>query len=335
MVLSHSMNDFSSLFSTAEPEVANTVLQFRKTIKDILSGHDKRTLLIVGPCSIDNLDAALVYAEKLKRLSDEVADTFFIVMRSYLEKSRTALGWRGFLSDPDLNGSSDYRKGIPLARAFLTTLAQMGLPAATEFLDPIIAPCYSDLISWGSIGARTVQSPIHRQLASALPMAVGLKNRTDGNVDVAIEAIEVAAAPHVYFGTNSNGVLDLKKSSGNCDGHIVLRGSDTSANYDSKTLQEVAEKLAAKKLLNACIIDCSHGNAQKNYKNQIAVFENSMKLIQEGTSIIKGLMLESYLEAGRSDLSHYCPGLSLTDPCLSFEETAELITAHANQEVYL
>lgn len=312
----------------------------RETALAILSGHDERLLLIVGPCSIHNTEAALEYAQRLMRLAEEVKDTFFVVMRTFFEKPRTSVGWKGLAYDPHLNGSCDIAAGLALCRSLLVALNTLGLPCATEFLHPLIAPYFSDCISWGSIGARTCQSPIHREFVSGLKMPIGFKNRTDGDIDVAIQGIRLSSLPQRFLSVNSQGRIVQKKSAGNPLPHLVLRGGSGQENYHPAAIQHATHLLTQYNLPPALIVDCSHDNCRRNYQRQEHVFGSLMRQVQEGNRSIRGLMLESFLLNGTQDmLKMQLPpeqeaaiafGGSLTDPCLGWEATEDLIMSYAN-----
>ncbi len=300
----------------------------RDAVGNILLGNDPRKLLIVGPCSIHNIDAAQEYARRLASLSSEVQDVFYIVMRTYFEKPRTVLGWKGLLYDPFLDGSNNLQEGIRLARKLLLFLAELNLAAATEFLEPLSYSYLGDLISWGSIGARTCQSPIHRQLASNLPMPVGIKNRCDGNIDIAIQACITANQPHNFLGIDASGMVCQIKSPGNNLAHLVLRGSETSPNYDPDSIEDALSCLDKANLLKAVVVDCSHGNSQKNYLKQQQVFQSVISCLRLP---IRGIMLESFIQAGAQ--THYVSkelGRSITDPCLDWETTERIILQAAS-----
>ncbi len=313
-------------------ELSSFVLKSRGTIASILRGFDPRTLLIVGPCSIHNIDSALVYAERLKKLSVDVKDHFFIVMRTYVEKARTSLGWKGFLYDPHHDGSNDIVKGIAFTRQLLCQINALGIPCATEFLEPVATHYYSDLISWGSIGARTSSSQIHRQLASMLDLPCGFKNTCDGNITTAIQGMIVAKSPQTFFSVNRTGMLCKVESKGNMLSHLVLRGSNAKTNYDPETVNGAIQSLMREKLCPNIIIDCSHGNSSNNHRNQIAVFDELIDRIKGGESRIKGLMLESNLFEGNihmyesaSERKKLSWGISHTDPCIDWDTTAQLL----------
>lgn len=321
----------------------NCIDKWRKEIAAILRGEDTRLLLILGPCSIHNPESGLEYARRLKSLMDEVSDTFFIVMRAYFEKPRTAFGWKGLLYDPHLNGTHDIVNGIRLSRKFLIDLLKLGLPAATEFLDPLAAPYISDLVSWGCIGARTCQSQIHRQLASSLAMPVGFKNRNDGNIEVAIQGANIAKTAHRFLGIDQSGQVAIIQGQGNICPHIILRGGEEQPNYDLHTIKHAQGLLQKSHLPASLIIDCAHDNSKKNHRFQAQVFSTLIEQIQHGLIKIGGIMLESFLleanqqshEAGsrKSPYTHadIAYGASLTDACLDWETTETSIRNAANR----
>ncbi len=315
-------------------EMSENVFAWRKSIENILSGTDKRLIIITGPCSIDNLDASMEYADKLAKLSQEVSDKIFIIQRAYFEKPRTIVGWKGLIYDPDLDGTCKIEKGLRMARKFLLGLAEKGLPAATEMLEPMVPQYIADLISWGAIGARTTESQTHRQMASGLSMPTGFKNTTDGDIQVAIEAIKAAAHKHIFLGVIDDGRMGTFHTSGNKFCHLVLRGGSGGPNYGSEYIAFARELMKKAGITPAIIIDCSHGNSLKKPELQHIPFRDAIKQISAGETAIKGLMLESYLKAGRQDVkpgSPLVPGLSITDACISWEETETLIReAHAN-----
>ena len=313
-------------------ELQNQIHTSRQDVLNILQGKDKRLLLIVGPCSIHNYDATLEYARRLSHLADTVKDTFLIVMRAYLEKPRSQYDWKGFIYDPHLNGSYNIETGIELSRKLLLELTNLKLPLATEFLDPLIAPYIQDFISWGSIGARTAESPLHRQLAATLNMPVGFKNRTDGNIDIAISGCLTAMQEHRYIGMDQNGQIALKHASGNPFAHLVLRGGSSGPNYEAVSIQQAIQKLQKVNLPPSSIVDCSHDNSKKNHRQQSAIFRSLITQITHSSSPIRGIMLESFLlEANQPVKSSQAilPDVSITDPCLDWESTKQLIEHEA------
>lgn len=302
----------------------------RQTVRAILNGHDPRLLLIVGPCSVHERLSAKEYAYRLRELAEAVSSQFFLVMRAYCEKPRTACGWKGFLYDPLLDGSHAMHLGIEWTRQLLLELAEMKVPAATEFLDPLTALYYDDLITWGSIGARTASSQTHRQLASGLQMPMGFKNGVAGNISAAVNGALAASLPHTYMRICENGSPTIARTAGNQDTHIVLRGGDSGPNYDPSSVSDALARLEKVKLPPRLLIDCSHQNSEKKYDRQAGVFQSVVHQIIEGNANIRGLMLESHLHAGNQllpqDLGELTYGVSITDACLDWASTAHLIT---------
>lgn len=307
---------------------ADIISQARTAAANILHGKDNRLLVIVGPCSIHDRNAALEYAELLKKSAGHFADELFIIMRVYLEKPRTVLGWKGLISDPLLNGSFDINLGLKLARKLLLDLNGIGVPAATEFLDTIIPQYLSDMISWCAIGARTAQSQIHRELASGLSMPVGFKNTTDGNIKIAIDAVNAARHPHHFLGISKSGVTSIIRTRGNDDCHIILRGSNSTPNYSAENISEAAAMLRNENLKPRLLVDCSHGNSMKNYLRQSEVIDSIAAQIENGAQEICGVMLESNLLEGKQTLlpgEALQYGQSITDACISWEDTIPLL----------
>jgi len=304
------------------------VADARRTIEAILDGRDPRLLAIVGPCSIHDTRAAIEYAGKLRALADSVRDRIFIVMRVYFEKPRTVVGWKGLINDPDLDGSFRINKGLRLARQLLTDLADAGLPAGTEFLDTTLGQFFADLVSWGAIGARTAESQVHRELASGLSMPVGFKNRTDGNVQVAVEGILAAREPHLFPSLTKEGAPAIFQTTGNPYCHLVLRGgSVTGPNFGREAVTSALACLRAAKLPEVLMIDCSHGNSEKRPERQLAVIEDVLAQRLAGQGALKALMIESHLVGGRQEpgAGALTYGQSITDPCLAFEDTKRAI----------
>ncbi len=306
-----------------------TVANSRDRIADIIHQRDPRMLVIVGPCSIHEADGALEYARRLNELRKQLADRMEIVMRVYFEKPRTALGWKGLINDPHLDGSHDIEAGLKLARKLLLEITAMGLPAATEFVDSITPQYIADLISWAAIGARTTESHTHREMASGLSMPVGFKNSTDGSLDTAINAMKAARSPHSFLGIDQDGLTSIVRTTGNTDGHIVLRGGRLRPNYDPKSIAQAERKLEEAGLPKVVMVDCSHANAGKRPERQELVWQNVMRQRASGTRSLIGVMLESYLKEGnqpfprpRSELEY---GVSITDPCVSWETTERLL----------
>ncbi|MEJ1933362.1 3-deoxy-7-phosphoheptulonate synthase [Nostoc sp. NIES-2111] len=304
------------------------ILQFREEIEKILDFQDRRKFIVVGPCSIHDPNAALEYAHKLKNLSDRVQDKLLLIMRVYFEKPRTTVGWKGLINDPDMDDSFHVENGLLLARDLLIKLTQLGLPTATEALDPIVPQYIGELITWAAIGARTTESQTHREMASGLSMPVGFKNGTDGNIQVALNALHSARMPHNFLGINPEGQVSIFETKGNAYGHVILRGGNQ-PNFDAASVQDVENKLKEAKLPPRIVIDCSHGNTNKNYKLQPSVLENVVQQIVDGNTSIVGMMLESNLHEGnqpincrREELKY---GVSVTDPCIGWEETERVI----------
>lgn len=307
----------------------------RADVQKILSGEDDRLVVIVGPCSIHNADTAIEYARRLKTVADRVADRMLIIMRVYFEKPRTTVGWKGLINDPHLNDTFDIGTGLRSAREILLQITQIGLHAATELLEPITPQYIADLITLASIGARTTESPTHRQMASGLSMPVGYKNGTDGDLDVAINAMKAAQAEHSFLGIDGNGSTCIVHTTGNPDGHLILRGGRSGPNYSAEHLQTAEEKLNAAGLSPRFVVDCSHANSDKDYRRQGAVWNDVLQQRLAGNRTIIGMMLESNLNEGNqpltSDLSQLKPGVSITDGCIGWAETEELLLSGYEQ----
>jgi len=313
--------------------IAKVVSDARARIRNILNGSDRRLLVVVGPCSIHDVKAAREYAEKLAKFRDEVSDALEIVMRVYFEKPRTTVGWKGLINDPHLNGTFDINYGISMARGLLLDVAKLGLPSATELLDPIVPQYLADLISWTAIGARTTESQTHREMSSGLSMPVGFKNGTDGSIDVAINALLSARQPHRFLGVNNDGRASIVTTTGNPDGHIVLRGGKQGPNYDHAHVEAIANRLRDRQLAPYLMIDCSHDNSGQDYKNQPLVLQDICEQVRDGQESIVGIMLESHLNRGKQplkDLAKLEYGKSITDGCINFETTTEVLTDLAN-----
>jgi len=310
-------------------DMVNNVLIGREQIAKVINGEDKRLLLIVGPCSIHDESAGLEYAERLLKLSQKLNDQLMIVMRVYFEKPRTTLGWKGLIYDPALDGSFDIENGLRRARGFLSHLAQIGLPAATEFLDPVVPQYLADLVSWAAIGARTIESQTHRQMASGLSMPVGFKNSTDGNVQYAVDAIVSARAPHAFFGIDANGNNCVVQTKGNPNGHVVLRGGSHGSNYMASSIAYAHAQLKTSGLPAKLMVDCSHGNSEKDHTKQASVFRDILSQRIAGDVGIVGTMLESHLFPGNQKLGDVPEsleyGISITDACIGWDETADLL----------
>jgi len=315
-------------------DVAHLVADSRGIIQNILAGTDKRRLVVAGPCSIHDPDAALEYAQRLKKLQDEVKDSVLIVMRTYFEKPRTTLGWKGMLYDPSLDNSYDIEKGFRCARGFLLEIANLALPAATEFLDPMVPQYLADLVSWSAIGARTTESQIHRQMASGLSMPIGFKNSTDGNLSHAVEAIKASASAHSFMGIDSEGKVIIAETKGNRFGHLVMRGGSSAPNYTSEYVAFARVLLSKAGISNGIVIDCSHANSNKDYKKQRIAFLDVVDQMRQGGKQLAGFMLESFIEEGAQPLVNPKKlkyGVSLTDSCIGWNETQELIRHLADQ----
>jgi 3-deoxy-7-phosphoheptulonate synthase len=315
------------------PATADLVAATRDRIRAILQGRDRRLLVIVGPCSIHDVHAAHEYGTKLKALRDELADRLEIVMRVYFEKPRTTTGWKGLINDPHLDGSYDINTGLRLARGLLLDLAGQGLPAATELLDPIIPQYIADVVSWTAIGARTTESQTHREMASGLSMPVGFKNGTDGTLSAAINAMLSAREPHRFLGINAQGLASIVTTTGNPDGHVVLRGGKHGPNYDAAHVGKAAAELAKHGLNARLMIDCSHDNAAKDHTRQGTVLGEVSAQLSAGSAHLMGVMIESHLVAGRQaipkDLTRLVYGQSITDACVDFTTTAAMLRALA------
>jgi 3-deoxy-7-phosphoheptulonate synthase len=320
-------------------ETANaTVVRGRQAIQQILERKDPRLLVLVGPCSIHDVKGALEYAAKLAPLRRELAGRMEIVMRVYFEKPRTTIGWKGLINDPGLDNSHDIESGLKIARQLLLDIAEMGLPAGTEFLDPIIPQYISDLVSWAAIGARTTESQTHREMASGLSMPVGFKNPTDGSLQVAIDAMSAARQPHSFIGIDQDGVTAVVRTTGNPIGHVVLRGGRLRTNYDAKSIREAETLLASQNLPPVLMVDCSHANSGKQPARQEDVWRSVVEQRAAGSGSLIGLMIESYLEEGSQPFpvnpAKLRYGISITDGCLGWETTARMLR-WAHQELNL
>ncbi|UMB75803.1 3-deoxy-7-phosphoheptulonate synthase [Dickeya fangzhongdai] len=320
-------DELKAKFPLNEPEQQAIALS-RKTIADIIHGNDKRLLVVCGPCSIHDTDAALDYARRLQSLSAELSDRLYIVMRVYFEKPRTTVGWKGLINDPYMDGSFDMEAGLHIARDLLLKLVNMGLPLATEALDPNSPQYLGDLFSWSAIGARTTESQTHREMASGLSMPVGFKNGTDGSLGTAINAMKAASMPHRFVGINQSGQVCLLQTQGNPDGHVILRGGKK-PNYSAEDVAECEKQMRDAGLNPALMIDCSHGNSSKDYRRQPLVVESVIEQIKSDNRSIIGLMLESHIHEGnqsseqpRADMRY---GVSVTDACISWESTETLL----------
>ncbi len=315
---SHVLREFP-----ATPQAAQTAYDARSGIHRILHGQDDRLLVVIGPCSIHDTEAAKDYARRLKAEADRLKDDLLVVMRVYFEKPRTTVGWKGLINDPMLDGSFRINDGIRIARELLWEINEMGLPCATEFLDMITPQYIADLISWGAIGARTTESQVHRELASGLSCPVGFKNGTDGNVKIAVDAIKAAAAPHHFLSVTKAGHSAIVSTGGNEDCHVILRGGKTT-NYDAASVDAACKELAASSVAAKVMVDFSHANSSKKYERQIVVAQDVAGQMAAGEDRIVGVMVESHIKDGRQDLVPGKPleyGKSITDACIGWEDS--------------
>ena len=315
-------------------DAASTVVaNGRRALEAILENRDARLAVVVGPCSIHDPVAAIEYAERLRPLADAVAERLLLVMRVYFEKPRTTVGWKGLINDPDLDGSFHINKGLRLARQLLADISAIGLPTGTEFLDTTFGQFYAELVGWGAIGARTAESQIHRELASGLSMPVGIKNRTDGNVQVAVDALLAASSSHLFPSLTKEGAPAILETSGNPHCHVVLRGgSESGPNFDAPAVAAAAQLLANANLPQRLMIDASHGNSGKDPARQVDVVDAVIRQKRGGDRAIRALMIESHLVGGRQDLGGALRyGQSVTDACLGFDETGALIHRLADE----
>ncbi len=307
----------------------STVLSARQTIRDILAGKDSRLLVVIGPCSIHDPAAALEYAAKLAVLRQELEQDLFILMRVYFEKPRTTIGWKGLIYDPHMDGSADIACGLRLARRMLLIINEMGLPTATEMLDPIVPQYTADLVSWVAIGARTTESQTHRQMASGLSMPIGFKNRTDGNVQVAVDAMDAARHPHSFLGIDEDGHIAIVRTNGNECGHLVLRGAKSGPNYEVEGIRDACERMTAGGLNPTIMVDCSHGNSGKSFAAQEKVWNSVLAQRIAGNKAIIGMLVESNLCEGSQaipkNLNELRHGVSVTDECVGWETTERML----------
>ncbi|MEY8116607.1 3-deoxy-7-phosphoheptulonate synthase [Providencia rettgeri] len=305
----------------------------RQVIADIIHQRDPRLLVVCGPCSIHDVDAAIEYGERLKKLAEELSDSLYIVMRVYFEKPRTTVGWKGLISDPFMDGSFEMEKGLHIARDLLTSLVNMGLPLATEALDPNNPQYLGDLFSWSAIGARTTESQTHREMASGLSMPVGFKNGTDGSLSTAINALKAAAMPHRFMGINQSGQVCLLHTKGNSNGHVILRGGKK-PNYEAEDIAACEVEMKKAGLAPSLMVDCSHGNSNKDYRRQPQVVDSIIEQIVNGNESITGIMLESHINEGNQtseqarDMMKY--GVSVTDACINWQ-TTEIVLRNLHQ----
>jgi 3-deoxy-7-phosphoheptulonate synthase len=312
------------------PDAVNTfVAQARERVIRILNQQDPRLLVVIGPCSIHDEKSALEYAGRLSKLQKELADKMEIVMRVYFEKPRTTIGWKGLINDPHLDGSQDIETGLKIARKLLQAINGLGLPCATEFLDPIVPQYIANLVTWAAIGARTTESQTHREMASGLSMPVGLKNSTDGSLQVAIDAMGATRHPHSFLGMNEDGMTAIVRTSGNPHAHVVLRGGRALTNYDAASIKAAEEKLISEKLPPVLMVDCSHANSEKKFAKQEEVWRSVIEQRVGGTKSLIGLMVESHLNEGNQpipkNLKELRYGVSITDSCIGWETTERML----------
>jgi 3-deoxy-7-phosphoheptulonate synthase len=314
-------------------EAIGRIAEARQQISDIVHGKDDRLVVVVGPCSIHDAQAALDYAKRLKALRDQHVDDLLIVMRTYFEKPRTTVGWKGLINDPKLDGSFDINHGLRVARGLLSALAELDLPAGTEFLDPISPQFVADLVSWGAIGARTTESQVHRELASGLSMPVGFKNGTRGTVKIAVEAVKAARNPHHFLSVTKQGLTAIVATKGNLDCHVILRGGAGKPNYQAEDVAETVKMLETAGLEGRLMVDCSHANSGKDHDKQAGVAIAVGQQVAQGSTGVCGVMLESFLVGGRqnndpaADLTY---GQSITDACMSWDVTVPVIEGLAD-----
>jgi 3-deoxy-7-phosphoheptulonate synthase len=318
----------------ATPEIRRTVQTSRLAVSAILHGQDrKRLVVVVGPCSIHDPEAALAYAERLQRVAEGTREHLVIVMRTYFEKPRTVVGWKGLISDPHLDGSCDIPAGLVLARKLLLAINALGLPCATEFLDTVVPHYLADMVTWAAIGARTTESQVHRQMASGLSMPVGFKNSTDGSLRNAVNAVLSARRPHAFLGINADGVSSVVRTTGNQDCHIVLRGGATGPNYHREEVAAAARAMGEEGLARGVMVDCSHGNSAKDHTRQSGVLTEVVSNFAGGQQAILGVMVESNLRPGKQTWLQGAPlecGVSITDGCIGWEETERLLLEAAD-----
>jgi len=314
---------------------AETVNTGRETVRNILDRKDHRLIVVVGPCSIHDPKAAIDYAKRLRALADSVKDSLYIVMRMYFEKPRTTTGWKGLINDPHMNDSFKIEEGLHVGRQLLLDIAELGLPTATEALDPISPQYLQDLISWSAVGARTTESQTHREMASGLSSAVGFKNGTDGSLTVAINALKSVSSPHRFLGINSHGSVSVITTRGNPHAHVVLRGGNGKPNYDSVSVAMCEQELAAAGVSGSIMIDCSHANSNKKHDLQPLVLDNVANQILEGNKSIIGVMVESNIGPGNQsipdNLADLLYGVSVTDACVDWATTQHMLTSAANK----
>ena len=322
--------------TTAYPitdDVAEHIEQSRAQVEAILTGKDKRLLVVVGPCSVHDTTAALDYAQRLANIQEQYKNELFIVMRTYFEKPRTIVGWKGLITDPNLDGSYALEAGLHKARKLLLDINKLGLATATEFLDMITGQYISDLITWGAIGARTTESQIHREMASALSCPVGFKNGTNGNTQIAMDAIRAAKASHFFYSPDKQGRMTVYRTAGNPFGHVILRGGSDKPNYDIDSVTDACQRLDEVGLPPHLIVDFSHANCEKQHRRQLDVAKDICAQIESGSNKVVGIMAESFIIEGNqpmTDLNNLTYGQSITDPCLSWEDTVTMLDMLSN-----
>ena len=311
------------------PQVERTVVSGREQVRNVLNGQDTRLMMIVGPCSIHDEEAALDYARRLAEISERLSDRLLIVMRVYFEKPRTTIGWKGYIYDPHLDGTFDIETGLHRARALLLKIGEIGMYAGTEFLDPVLPQYLAGLITWSTIGARTTESQTHRQMASGLSMPVAFKNGTDGNAQIAVDAMVSARSPQGFLGLDHYGQTALVRTTGNPDGHLVLRGGNDGPNFGAEAIAHAKKQLQKAGVRSQLLVDCSHGNSNKDHSKQAGAFKDVVAQRLAGNTDIIGCMVESNLAPGKQDLcddpSQLKYGTSITDACIGWEETEELL----------
>ncbi len=308
-------------------DAADYLVEQRREVEAIIAGEDQRLLVIIGPCSIHDTEAALDYAQRLAALHHELKDDLCIVMRVYFEKPRTIVGWKGLISDPDLDGSFSPNKGLRMARHLLQQITELKLPIATEFLDMVNGQYIADLITWGAIGARTTESQIHREMASALSCPVGFKNGTDGNINIAVDAVRAAQVPHIFYSPDKDGAMAVYRTHGNPYGHIILRGGKK-PNYSAEDVEIVRSQLETVGVTQRIVVDFSHGNSEKKHKNQLNVADSIMEQMRSGSTAVAGIMAESFMIEGNQKVVEDQPltyGQSITDACLHWEDSEKLL----------
>jgi len=311
------------------PKAADTVLSARRALREILAGRDPRLICVVGPCSVHDPQAARDYAGRLQALATRLSRDLFVVMRCYFEKPRTTVGWKGLVNDPGLDNSFRINDGLHIARGLLLAINEMGLPVGTEFLDPISPQYIADLVAWGAIGARTTESQVHRELASGLSCPIGFKNGTDGSVQVAVDAAQAASHPHHFLGVTKAGTVAVIATAGNPDCHVILRGGTKEPNYDAAAVEAAAGRMVSSSLRPNLIIDVSHANSRKDHHRQLEVCTAVAAQVAHGDRRIAGIMLESFLVAGRQDARPGQPltyGQSITDACINWHDTENVLT---------